>query len=92
MKYKLHYVGSKLYPKEVFIKEAQKLGVNRCLPTKIIKKLKWGDRILLGTYVPKEIQTFIENKTLQTMKEKIDGRKNKRDGTANENAKRQLRS
>jgi len=52
MKYYLHYVGSKLYPKEIFIKEAEQVGVNRCIPMKMIKKLKWGDTLLLGSFVP----------------------------------------
>jgi len=55
-KYYLHFVGSKLYPKEVFIKEAEKFGVNRCIPLRMIKKLKWGDRILLAIFTPKEIE------------------------------------
>jgi hypothetical protein len=72
MKYYLHYVGSKLYPKSIFIKEAQTLGVNRCLPNRIIKHLKWGDRILLGNFIPNP--TIAINLT--------DKRKNKKDGIA----------
>lgn len=115
MKYYLHYVGSRLYPKETFIKEAQEIGVNRCLPLRLLKKVKWGDHILLGTYIPKpivtevmacptcktEIQTFPfekEDKTYidvvgcptcnkpiaetDAVKIKRDGRKNKKEGTA----------
>jgi len=51
-KYYLHFIGTKLYPKEIFIKEAEKYGVNRCLPLPIIKGLKWGDKILLATFTP----------------------------------------
>jgi uncharacterized protein YbaR (Trm112 family) len=59
MKHYLHYVGSRLYPKETFIKEAKDIGVNRCLLPRILKKLKWGDKILLGTYIPKTISPTI---------------------------------
>lgn len=52
MKYYLHYVGSQLYPQDVFIKEAKEIGVNRSLPLRLIKKLKWQDMILLGSFVP----------------------------------------
>jgi DNA-directed RNA polymerase subunit M/transcription elongation factor TFIIS len=52
IRYYLHFIGTKLYPKEVFIKEAEKFGVNRCLPLPIIKGLKWGDKILLATFYP----------------------------------------
>lgn len=98
MKHYLHYVGSKLYPKEVFIREAKELGVNRCLPLRMIKKLKWGDRILLATFIPNEItycdceehkEEIIQgNICLKCKKfilvggQKIDGRKNKKDGKA----------
>jgi len=55
MKYYLHYIGSKLYPKDIFIKEAKTIGVNRCIPIRMIKKLKFGDKILLGNFLSKEI-------------------------------------
>lgn len=53
MKYYLHYVASGksgIYGKDVFINEAKKIGVNRSLPYFLIKKLKWGDKILLATF------------------------------------------
>jgi hypothetical protein len=53
-KYYLHYIGSKLYPKEIFIKEAKEIGVNRCLPLNMIGKLKWGDKILIGNFLAKD--------------------------------------
>ena len=53
MRYYLHYTGSNLYPEKEFVKEAKKYGVNRCLPLRIIKNIKWGERILLGTYQKK---------------------------------------
>jgi len=53
MKYYLHYIASGksgIYGKDVFVKEAKQIGVNRSLPHFIIKKLKWGDKILLATF------------------------------------------
>jgi len=53
MKYYLHYVASGktgIYGKDVFIKEAKQIGVNRSLPYFLIKKLKWGDKILLANF------------------------------------------
>lgn len=81
-KYLLHYVGSKLYSEKVFIEEAKRLGVNRCLPLRQLKSIKFGDKILLATYVPKAIKQeqilLGESQEAQT----FDKRKNKRDGTA----------
>ncbi len=95
MKYYLHYVGGKLYPKEVFIKEAERIGVNRCIPMKMIKNLKWGDKILLGTFNPGEQkkncdyckkcgETICGNDTeyLSCFEGKLDGRKNRSGGRA----------
>lgn len=53
MKQYLHYIASGkngIYGREVFIKEAKEIGVNRSLPYFLIKKLKWGDRILLANF------------------------------------------
>jgi hypothetical protein len=75
MKYYLHYVGGKLYPKETFIKEAEQFGVNRCIPMRMIKKLKWGDKILLGIFSPKELTPIMAQSV-------FDGRKNKTGGRA----------
>ena len=59
MKYFLHYVGNRLYPKETFIAEAEKIGVNRCVPLMFMHRLHWGDKILLGIFqqkvAPKEV-------------------------------------
>jgi hypothetical protein len=94
MKYFLHYVGNKLYPKETFIAEAEKIGVNRCVPLMFMHRLHWGDKILLGIFhqavIPKEIVSVpSENGELTTgQTEEINGRLNKcgkwnrKDGTA----------
>jgi hypothetical protein len=53
MKYYLHYVASGktgIYGKDIFIEEAKQIGVNRSLPYFFIKKLKWGDKILLANF------------------------------------------
>lgn len=71
MKYYLHYIGSKLYPKDVFIKEAEVIGVNRCLPMRMIKKLTWGDEIFLATFEPKEKE--ITYKIVSTNEKDDDG-------------------
>jgi hypothetical protein len=80
MKYYLHYAGSNLYPKEVFIKEVEKYGVNRCLPINIIQSLKWGDKIFLAIYKPKEVGIITDLQGKQSPA--FDGRKNKKEGTA----------
>lgn len=58
MKYQLHYVSSGktgIYGKAIFINEANQIGVNRSLPYFLIKKLKWGDKILLATFESRHI-------------------------------------
>ena len=58
MKYYLHYVASGktgIYGKDVFIEEAKRIGVNRSLPYFLIKKLKWGDKILLANFEARHI-------------------------------------
>jgi hypothetical protein len=81
MKTYLIYVGSKLYPKDIFIKEAETYGVNRCLPIRLIKNLSWGDKILLGNFISKE---RTEKKINLQGKEEfvLDGRANKTGGKA----------
>lgn len=84
MRYLLHYIGERIYTVESFIAEAKKLGVNRCLPLKLIKSIKFGDKILLATFEPKKIITSqqLSFEGFEEEQEKIDGRKNKKDGTA----------
>jgi len=48
--YYLHYVGKGLYSKTKFVHEARKYGVSRALPASQIKKLEWGEPILLAFY------------------------------------------
>ena len=51
-RYFLHFVGKGLYSKEDFVVESERHGVNRCFPSFIVKRMKWGDKILLAQYEP----------------------------------------
>ena len=46
----LHYVGTNLYKREVFEREAIKLGVQRAIPFNLLSSLKFGQPILLAYY------------------------------------------
>jgi len=48
MKYWLHFLGRGLYPKRSFFAEAKQIGVNRAIPRTALKKLKWGDKVLIA--------------------------------------------
>ena len=54
-KYFLHFVGRGLYSKEEFIIESEKFGVNRALPKPILRKMKFGEKILLAQYEPQKL-------------------------------------
>jgi len=54
MKYKLHYVGKRLYSLKLFIREAEQHGVSRAIPLSIVGKMKWGEPILLAFYDTKK--------------------------------------
>jgi len=93
MRYQLHFIGNKLYQKDIFIAEAKQVGINRCLPFNLILHRTWGEKILLGIYTAnsnyKEEQVKILNeKAIKAGKNKIytpdeiDGRKNRTQGTA----------
>ena len=47
----LHYVGTRLYDLNAFIKESERYGVQRAIPLTFLKKLKWHERIFLARYV-----------------------------------------
>jgi len=47
---RLHYIGKRFYTMGSFIKEAKRYGVSRALPTSVIKKLKWNDKIYVAFY------------------------------------------
>ncbi len=44
----LHFVGKQYYSKAKFKKEAEKHGVSRRISLQMLKKMSWGDRILLA--------------------------------------------
>lgn len=50
--YYLNYVGGGVYSVPVFEAEAKRVGVSRGLPARIIKTLKFGDKILLAQWKP----------------------------------------
>lgn len=50
--YSLHYVGQGLYTIAQFETEARKSGVARALPARVVRSLRWGDRILLARWMP----------------------------------------
>jgi len=58
MKVKLHFVGRKLYDKEVFRREAIEYGVNRAMPISVAKTLKYGEKILLAHYEAAKAHVF----------------------------------
>ena len=46
----LHYIGRRYYTIASFTAEAKKFGVSRALPTSVLKKFEWGDKIYLAFY------------------------------------------
>lgn len=53
MKQMIHYINNGkggIYGKDVFVKEAKAIGVNRAFPHFIAKKIKFGDRIYVAIY------------------------------------------
>ena len=69
-KYFLHYIGKGLYDKEDFIIEAEQIGVNRAFPSFMLKKMNFGDRILLAQY---ESGKQEDGKALETSKAVVFG-------------------
>jgi hypothetical protein len=48
----LHYVGRKTYRNcDYFEQEAKRLGVQRAVPFYMLKNFKWGERVLLATWL-----------------------------------------
>ena len=48
--YLLHFVGSRLYPIKRFLRESERLGVNRAVPFSVLHSIKWGDVVLLAEH------------------------------------------
>ncbi len=44
----LHFVGARLYSLKLFVEESRKHGVQRAIPLRFLKRLKWRDRIFLA--------------------------------------------
>ena len=54
----LHYIGKHIYPIDRFEREARRLGVQRAVPFYMIKRFRWGDRILLAQHVDGSAEVF----------------------------------
>jgi len=54
----LHYVGSGLYKREVFEREAVKYGVQRAVPFSMLKRFEFGASILLAYYREGKAEVF----------------------------------
>ena len=52
----IHFVGLRYYTVQSFIEEAEKLGVSRALPPKILKQFKWGSKIYLAIHSKREME------------------------------------
>ena len=50
----VHFIGRSTYSETLFIKEAMKQGVSRALPKEIIKKFRFGDKILVAFWSPEK--------------------------------------
>ena len=57
MKYYLHFVGRGIYSKEEFMNEAKMIGISRRIPNFQLKRMKWDQEILLGTYEKDAVTT-----------------------------------
>lgn len=60
----LHYIGTGLYPRDKFVNEAHRVGVNRSIPMLFIRtsKIEFGDKILLAQYAPEKKHGCTEGK------------------------------
>ena len=56
--YLLHFVGSHLYGRKAFVREAEKYGVNRRVPFGMLKNLKFGQVVLLAEYQKADGEDF----------------------------------
>lgn len=50
----IHFVGLRYYTVEDFIAEAERLGVSRALPARILKQFNWGSKIYLAIHTKRE--------------------------------------
>jgi len=44
----LHYIGRRVYTLKTFVREAERLGVARAFPSSVVKRMSWGEPILLA--------------------------------------------
>jgi len=50
----LHFIGLRYYTVQSFIEEAEKWGVSRAIPPRILKQFRWGDKIYLAIHTKRE--------------------------------------
>ena len=50
--YNLHFIGRDLYSIQHFVEESRRIGVNRAIPSLILKQLTWGEPVLVAQYIP----------------------------------------
>ncbi len=81
--YNLLYVGQGLYSVPQFEAEAEKHGVARAMPARIVKTLKWGDSILLAQWVPDREKQRDSRQTQTTLEGQEGTVHYKRFGSAN---------
>ena len=54
----IHYIGKHIYSIKRLEREAKRYGVQRAVPFHMIKKFRWGDRILLAHRLGKDAEVF----------------------------------
>lgn len=66
-------VGSRIYGIKRFVRESQRLGINRVIPYNVLKKMKWGDVILLASHskIPRKTDSPLINADKTTNNEGI---------------------
>jgi hypothetical protein len=58
MEYWLHYVGRGLYDVDSFVEEAKRYGVQRGIAFYKLRDFRWGDEVLLATYLNQNGEVF----------------------------------
>lgn len=55
--YWLHFIGSRVYGQDNFTFEAKRLGAQRAIASAILRQIKWGEKLLIATWIPQERST-----------------------------------
>jgi len=59
-RYKIHYIGTNYYTQTNFVREAERIGIQRAVSFGTLKHLKFGERILLANFIPNPNATKAE--------------------------------